>query len=247
VLEDAEADSEHEAGSREPSPRAGEGRRLGDSSHIGSSSAYQAGRAHLVGDGGSGLASLSPDQHHGTQGGSSLRRSIEIQETEADEGLPGYSVEDTVDYELSGGRMRSVVRSSPGMNDEGVDMDYDGPDTYQSQWGMVQQPPTWGFEQLGGQAGHQPPNSDADDMFADKGSVGSNDSTRVEGNTGSDVDEGFQDTPMWSDANTQDGTGMRSMRESAPPPMDRVTEVKVTAQEADDDDDFPIVEIPPPQ
>ena len=47
-----EADSEMTSGSRETSPPAGEGRRLGDSSHNGLSSAFATGQAHHVGDGG---------------------------------------------------------------------------------------------------------------------------------------------------------------------------------------------------
>jgi len=86
----------------------------------------------------------------------------------------------------------------------------------------------------------QPPNSDVDDMFgAERNS--SNDSTRVEGNAGSVAsDEGFQDTPMFSDANQDEGN-VRSMRESAPAP-DFVPAVAVT-QDVDDEDDLPVAEL----
>ena len=47
-----EADSEVQSDSREPSPPAGEGRRLGGSSHNGSSSAFAPDQARRVGDGG---------------------------------------------------------------------------------------------------------------------------------------------------------------------------------------------------
>ena len=232
-----EADSEAPAGSRDVSPMAGEGRRLGDSSHNGSSSAYQAGRVHLVGDGGSEHLSPNQDRLQGTQAGS-LQKSIETTQQCHDEDLPAYSVE----YELSGGQMQTMPKDSlsPPTPDEAVDMDYDDAATYHQQWGVVNEQ-SWSFNQLPNQSA-QPPNS-VDDMLADNRSVGSNDSTRVEGNAGSDIDEGYQDTPMFSDT-PQDDTQMRSMRESAPPPTEFVP-VKVSQE--DDDDDLPVHEIPAPE
>ena len=215
---------------------AGEGRRLGDSSHNGLSSAYPAGRVHLVGDGGS-LLNPSHGPHHETVEAGSLQKSIEtpttLRNSHDNEELPTYS---TV-YDLGTGQTTSfpldLVSPATPVTDEGVEMNYD------DQWGMVQEQ-GWSFNHLNNQ---QPPNSDADDMFgADRNSVGSNDSTRVEGNAGSvNSDEGYQDTPMFSDANVQDDAHVRSMRESAPAP----DYVPVT-QEADDDEDLPVVEIPPP-
>ncbi len=233
-----EADSEEPAGSRDPSPVAGEGRRLDDSSHIGSSSAYPVDRAHLVGDGGSAHHNQSQGQLRGTRPESLLRSIETIQQSNDEEELPAYA-----EHELSGGQMQPASKncSSPAIPDEAVDMEYDDGASYQQQWGMIREP-SWGFNHLSNQSAPHP-NSDVEDMFADK-SVRSNDSTRVEGNAESDVDEGYQDTPMFSDA-PQDDTQMRSMRESAPPPTEFVP-VKVS-QEMSDDEDLPVHEIPPPE
>jgi hypothetical protein len=222
-----EADSEIAAGSREPSPVTGEGRRLGDSSHNGSSSAYPVGRVHLVGDGGS-LLSPNQDRHQET---GSLQKSIETVSNSNDD-LPSYS-----EYEPTAHAIPIPTPSPPiPVGDEGVDMDYE-PGGY-GQWAMVREQ-SWGFNQLPAQS-MQPPNSDVDDMFgAERNS--SNDSTRVEGNAGSVAsDEGFQDTPMFSDANQDEGN-VRSMRESAPAP-DFVPAVAVT-QDVDDEDDLPVAEL----
>ena len=142
-----------------------------------------------------------------------------------------------VDYDMSG--MQSI-------GDEGIGDMYDTQGGYEQQWGPVMQStPTWGFEQLHNQS-QQPPNSDAGEMFADGArSAGSNDSTRVEGEPGSDVDEGFQDTPMFSDANPHDDSHLRSQRESAPPPTD-VPHINVPQPEDEDDENIPVHEIPPP-
>ncbi|KAK6381946.1 hypothetical protein LTS17_003831 [Exophiala oligosperma] len=59
---DAEADSEMPETSRDSSPVTGEGRRLGDSSHSGLSSAFAAGQAHHVGVGGSAMDEDNQDQ-----------------------------------------------------------------------------------------------------------------------------------------------------------------------------------------
>lgn len=231
-----DADSEGPPGSRDPSPVAGEGRRLGDSSHNGSSSAYQVDRAHLVGDGGSAHPIQSQGQLQGTRPGSLLKSIENTQQSNDDEELPSYA-----EYDLSGGQMIGPMPQGPPTPDEAVDMDYDAENTYQQQWGMVE--PSWSFQHLPNQYA-QHPNSDNEDMFADNKSIGSNDSTRVEGNPGSDVDEGYQDTPMFSDA-PQDDTQMRSVRESAPPPAEYVpVEIR---HDMDDDDDMPVVEIPPPE
>jgi hypothetical protein len=243
----AEADSDEPAGSREPSPVAGEGRRLGDSSHNGSSSAYPVGRAHLVGDGGS-LHIPNQGPRHGPE---SLQRSIETQRNSNDD-LPTYSVE----YSFDGGTMQTLPKDSmspptpPNENeDEAVDMDFDGA-TYTAQWGMVERGMVeqgWSFSNLQNQSA-QPPNSDADEMFGDADRNSSNDSTKVEGNAGSEVsDEGYEDTPMFSDANVADDAN-RGMRESAPPPMEdgpHAVNVEVMA-DGEDDEELPVVEIPPP-
>ena len=59
---DAEADSDMPENSRDSSPVTGEGRRLGDSSHSGLSSAFAVGQAHRVGVGGSAMEEDSQDQ-----------------------------------------------------------------------------------------------------------------------------------------------------------------------------------------
>jgi hypothetical protein len=240
LLENAEADSEMPAGSRDPSPVAGEGRRLGDFSQNLNGSSSASGRGHLVGDGGSGLIgpSLGPHRETVHQGGSSLRNSIETPENDDP---PIYAYEDTAMMSVP---KDSLSPATPEVEDQAIDMDYDQQGSYTDQWGMVE--PGWSFNRLNNQAA-QPPNSDADDMFAERASMGSNDSTRVEGNVGSDVDEGFEeDNPIFSDAHQED-IEMRTFRESAPAPdYDDLPAVTVS-QELDDDDELPVVEIPPPQ
>ena len=230
----AEVDSEA-AGSRETSPVAGEGRRLGDSSHNGSSSAYQVGRVRLVGEGGSGHLNPNQDRLQGTRLGN-LEKSNETSQRKHEEGPPAYSVE--------GPEPHALPNYSAVDRDEAVDMDYDDNNTsysYREQWGPVMEP-GWGFNNLNSAA--QPPNSAADDMFADNHSAGSNDSTKVVGSATSDMDEGYQDTPMFSDA-PQEDSQMRGMRESAPPPSEMMPVVRVT-QEVDSDEELPVHEILPP-
>ena len=210
--------------SRETSPHhasgSGEGQRLGDSSHNGSSSAYQVGQAHLVGDGGEDTVASRDQSLEMTAGGA--RRSIEAnqQMNDRDDDLPPPYGEV--------------------LPDEGVSMDYDTDANTQPVWEVD---PGWGWDHLektGGGGGIMrmvPPNSE--NRFGDKEETGSNDSTRVEG---SDVE--VDDAPVWSD-----GVSARGMRESAPPPQQVDTEMVsipiIRTEEVDDEDDeeLPVAEL----
>jgi hypothetical protein len=153
-----------------------------------------------------------------------------------------YAYEDTAIMSVTKG---SLSPATPEVEDPAIDMDYDQQGGYTEQWGMVEQ--GWSFSQLNNNQATQPPNSAADDMFGERASMGSNDSTRVEGNVGSDVDEGFEeDNPIFSDAHQED-VQMRTFRESAPAPdYDDLPSVTVS-QELDDDEELPVMEIPPPK
>lgn len=248
LLEDAttmdEVDSEalpqqHQQGSRDPSPVSGEGRRLGDSSHIGSSSASGAGQVHLVGDGGLGMQQrLTRDRTREEE--SPPKLTVTEAATSDDADLPGYTT-DPPPYD------------DQSMNvDEGLDLSF-----------PAQGPPlpwehsTWGFGNIGSQRMAAPSENE---MFGDRDS--SNDSTRVEGDLASSPhslagDDGDPlNDPMYSEALSHDDYGRRSLRESAPAPEmpglinelvdeDEDEDVDVGDDEADDDDDeeLPVMEL----
>jgi hypothetical protein len=232
----------------------GEGRRLGDSSHNGSSSALLAqgaGRVHRVGDGGSAAIRAGLSQGHG------LRNSIEMNDDD-DERLPDYAESQAVGaVRVNPLNINSVSGvPTPPAEDEAVDMEfaeYEVEHATVGQWAHVptqqEQVDGWSFDRLEKQPMNSPGRS-------------SNDSTRVEGNAGSEgsVDEGLgfgdveemeTDAAMFSDVHDASfgdgrsgGAMRRGIRESAPPPMEQ--EVEMVRGNEDSDDDLPVAEILPP-
>ena len=212
--QNAEADSENPPVSREPSPVTGEGRRLGDFSHNGSSSASAAGQGHRVGAG--GLATEEENQSQGLLAETeSLPRLIGPR---INEELPAYS------------EQANDVNHTMNL-DEGVDMEYgpSAPPLWEEQ--------DWAFSNMNAQSRVAAPSEDG--MFGEKGS--SNDSTRVEdaGSPNHSLlmdDSDGSDNPIYSEPVTNDEFGNRSMRESAPPP-------EVPGISNDDEDDLPVMEL----
>ena len=211
-----EVDSENPPASREPSPVTGEGRRLGDSSHNGSSSAFTAGQGHRVGAVGSAMEEENPS-HDLLVETASLPRLIG---PAVNDELPSYS-----EHEARG------MNQDDG--DEGIDMSYGT-----VPWAGG----NWSFDQINTRSRMVAPSEDG--MFGDNRS--SNDSTRVEGNIESpnhsllamdDVDE--VDNPIYSEPVTNEDYDNRSLRESAPPPeipgMPNISN--------DDEDDLPVMEL----
>ncbi|RMZ92033.1 hypothetical protein DV736_g726, partial [Chaetothyriales sp. CBS 134916] len=221
-----EADSD-QVESREVSP-AGEGRRLGGSSHIGSSSACQADPAHPVGGGGVGklrtnlLRDLTPDDdlpnHH---------QSIENDSLGPD--LPDYTEATSRHGQLS----------PP--EDEGLGaMDY-----YEQQdqaYGPLIAPlggeQSWGWDNIS--RPHN--NSEVDDEVFGADRNSSNSSTKA-ASRGSSVNESMAE--LDDAAHFSDDIGGRSMRESAPPPSDAYETVPLDPMIEDDDNDLPVVELRP--
>lgn len=191
---DAEADSEMPETSRDSSPVTGEGRRLGDSSHSGLSSAFAVGQVHHVGVDGSAMDEDNQDQDLLADNASQSRMIGPI--LPGDE-LPGYP------------------------EDEGVSMEYPF-----SQ-------PSWSFDRIGQT---QAPAPSEDGMFGDKGS--SNDSTRVEGDTGSPAPSlpALDEEPIFSEPISGEDFSSRATRESAPPP-------EIPGVMDDDEDDLPVQEL----
>ena len=213
------ADSESRPTSRDASP-SGEGPRLGDSSHNGSSGAFTAaGQVRHVGDGGS-----APMQIPGAyQEDENLERSNG--QVDDNDILPGY--EDT--------QMIGPQQLQPsGMDvdrDEAIDVSYPMPGHQTSPWDYV---PAWGFNALdSGRAALSqmtavPPgsldfNQDADPEDALFGN-GDGASMKAEGGNGSsagnisDPDESMRLVEDFDESAARPLIG-RSERESAPPPQ----------------------------
>jgi ubiquitin carboxyl-terminal hydrolase 4/11/15 len=255
ILEAAntKADSEEPAqkGSREPSPHSGEGRRLGDSSHNGSSSAFRAGQAHRVGDGGSAITKTMTTR--GMTGvlledGSPLK-SVEMTSND-DEELPPYS---------PNGMSQHFSRNMGEGLDEGIDTSMDNGPVYgpHASWHGVNS--GWSFESIKSlndetlnDTAAAPPGSPDEDLFQDTAS------TRVEGGD----DSGVRSPVDWLSEDEVDpqvhdlvdgfnGSG-RGMRESAPPPDGMEVDespipVFVVPPPLDDEDeDLPVHELLPP-
>lgn len=224
--DNVEADSENPQASREPSPVTGEGQRLDDSSHNGSSSAFKAGQGHRVGAGGSAMEEENPSR--GPQA-----------ETASLPRLIGPSIND----ELPSYSEHVSHNDAHGMNiddgDEGVDMTYGPSPAHQLPWGSGGD---WSFDQINTRSRMAAPSEDG--MFGDNRS--SNDSTRVEGNIGSPnhsllaMDDGDEvDNPIYSEPVINEDYGNRSMRESAPPP-----EIPgMSNMSNDEEDDLPVMEL----
>ena len=252
ILEVAEtaADSEdaQQHGSREPSPPSGEGRRLGDSSHNGSSSAFRAGQAHRVGDGGSAITKTVTTR--GMTGvlledGSPLK-SVELTSND-DEELPAYSSAD-----MSQHFTRNMGEGFE--HDEGIDTSMDS--------GPVYGPPApwhdsagWDFAKLKQPRASPDPDMQDEDLFQEHDDT---ESTKVEGGDDSGarspVDWPASDDEIDSHVRelTDDFNGpSRGLRESAPPPdgMDideKVPVFMVPPTTFDDDEDLEVAELMPP-
>ncbi|OAP59454.1 hypothetical protein AYL99_06752 [Fonsecaea erecta] len=246
---DAAADSELPQDSRDSSPMTGEGQRLGDSSHNGSSGAFPVGHGHRVGAGPGGSAQ--------EEGSRQARGLLAGTESPPNLTLPTAA--------SSGGEYEQppAYDIPPPEIDEGVGMDF--------QWSRQ----SWDFARLDGTettSQRAPANSEVEGVFGDKGS--SNDSTRVEGNDCSPVpsftdledDGSIHHDPSESDMalysseagrvlpHEEPGHG-RDARESAPPPDEIVSEVGTSGRgmsmpvtiivddDNDDIDDPPVMEL----
>lgn len=184
----AGADSDAAAGSRDSSPVAGEGRRLGDSSHNGLSSAYTAGPGHRVGADGSAAEEESQDRGL-LAGGESPPRLLGPL---ADDDLPPY--QDVPPY------------------DEGVVMEDNVP-VWQQTWGfdgLPTGPRVPAPSEDGGMFGEKGSSNDSTRVEGNAGSPAHS----LLGLDDADV----MDEPMYSESNTIEEYGRRNMRESAPPP-----------------------------
>lgn len=253
---DTTADSETAQDSRDSSPMTGEGRRLGDSSHNGLSSALQVGHGRRVGagPGGSGL-----------EEGNQRTRGL-LAATDSPPSLtlgPAASSGGEQDQDFPPGYDASAMDDS--MIDEGV---ADVGNVYH-RWQVHTQP--WSFQNL--PSTQRAPANSEDEMFGDNRS--SNDSTRVEGgeaspqpSLGSDLgDEGsIHHNPDDGDSGVYSSQTMpilhhedfmhgRGTRESAPPPDEvpsgiamsgRGMSLPVNMSVDDDDadvDDPPVMEL----
>ncbi|EXJ95222.1 ubiquitin thiolesterase [Capronia coronata CBS 617.96] len=184
-----EADSDAAAGSRESSPVAGEGRRLGDSSHNGLSSAYTAGRGHRVGADGSAAEEESQDRDLLAVGDSPPT----LLGPPADEDLPSY--QDALD-------------------DEAVAMEDNVPMWHQAEsWGfdgLPVGPRVPAPSEDGGMFGDKGSSNDSTRV---EGNAGSPAHSLL------DLDDADAlNDPIYSEANTLEDYGGRILRESAPPP-----------------------------
>ena len=225
------ADADSHPTSRDASP-SGEGPRLGDSSHNGSSSAFTvAGQVRHVGDGGS-VTMKMPGAYQEDE--SLGRPSVQ------DEALPGYE-----DSQFIGPLQPSHMDLD---RDEGIDVSYPPmQDHYTPPWN---DDPVWSFEGLnsGRAAPSQmmaaPPGSldfnhdgEADEGLFDNGDGAS---TKVEGGDGSsagqisDVDERMKSLDEVEESATSPLI-RRDERESAPPPH--------MIEGDDEEDELPVVEL----
>ncbi|RMZ82217.1 hypothetical protein DV738_g1753, partial [Chaetothyriales sp. CBS 135597] len=239
-----EADSEQQAESRETSP-AGEDRRLGGSSHNGSSSAYPVDPAHPVGGGGLAklptnlIRDLTPDDDLPSQ------QSIENDGLLLGPHLPDYT-EATSQH---GGPLSPPEDEALGGMDFDQHQHQDPTAAYGPLIGPLGGEQSWGW----GNINRRPHNNSEvdDDVFGpDRNS--SNSSTKAAGSRGSSVNESMidldDDTAQFSD----EIIGPRNLRESAPPPPSGVGVGVGDAYETvpldpmiedDDDNDLPVVEL----
>lgn len=227
------ADSDSRPTSRDASP-SGEGPRLGDSSHNGSSSAFTAaGQVRHVGDGGSALMQI-PGAYHEDE-------SLGRPNVPDDDILPGYEENPFIGPQQLEQSHMDLDR------DEAIDVSYQMHGHQTPPWEDV---PGWAFSGLGsGRAAPSqmmavPPgsldfNQDADgdeDLFEN----GDGASTKVEGGDGSsagnisDVDERMKSVDEPSESAVSPLI-RRSERESAPPPH--------MIEGDEDEDDLPVVEL----
>lgn len=248
----ADSEETQQHGSREPSPQSGEGRRLGDSSHNGSSSAFRAGQAHRVGDGGSAITKTMTSR--GTAGvlledGSPLK-SVEMTNNDDDE-LPPYN-----SASPNGMSQHFTRNMSEGFeHDEGIDTSMDNAPIYGPRAPWQQHNHGWSFGSIK-QIGLVPPGSPDPDM-QDEDLFHDTASTKVEGGD----DSGARSPVDWPASDDEIDSHVhelvdnfnrpgRGLRESAPPPdgMDldeKVPHFVVPADPLldDDEEDLPVMEL----
>lgn len=236
-----------ESESRETSP-SGEGLRLGDSSHIGLSSAFLAGQAHRVGDGGPAINRQIANPGAVLEGGRPAIPRVQIDEID-DAILPAYD-----EMPIHGPQALPPIQSMEMDEDEGVDILY-GPT---QPWNN----PTWSFDRnlesftSGRSAPSQmiavPPASldfnqgEEEDLFENAEHDGA--STKAEGGDGSsmsDADERMNDLePLDDFIDTPLLPGSRGHRAGAPPPLAAHDgNPNHNNDDDDDDDDMPVVEL----
>jgi ubiquitin carboxyl-terminal hydrolase 4/11/15 len=227
------ADPDSRPTSREASP-SGEGPRLGDSSHNGSSSAFTApDQVRHVGDGGSAPMQI-PGAYHADE-------SLGRPNLQDDDILPGYEDTQFIGPQPLEPSHMDIDR------DEGIDVSFPMHDHQTPPWEDV---PAWGFSALGsGRAAPSqmlavPPGSldfnhdtDADEDLFENGDGAS---TKVEGGDGSsagnmsDVDERMKSIEEHGESAVSPLI-RRSERESAPPPH--------MIEGNEDEDELPVVEL----
>lgn len=243
----ADSEEAQQQGSRDPSPQSGEGRRLGDSSHNGSSSAFRAGQAHRVGDGGSAITRSVTTR--GTTGalpedGSPLNSVEQISNHDGE--LPGYG-----ESSPNGLSQHFTRNMSEGFeHDEGIDTSMDSAPVYgpTASWHNS----GWAFSHLKQHRASPEPDAADEDLFHETAS------TRVEGGDGS----GAGSPVDWPASDEELDSGVRDlvdfnahgrgMRESAPPPdameVDDVLPHFVVPPDVpgDDEEDLEVAELLPP-
>jgi ubiquitin carboxyl-terminal hydrolase 4/11/15 len=232
------ADSDSRPASRDASP-SGEGPRLGDSSHNGSSSAFTAaGQVRHVGDGGSAPMQI-PGAYHGDE---SLGR-LNVPD---DDVLPGYEEAQFIGPQQLGQSHMDLDR------DEAIDVSYQMHGHQTPPWDDI---PGWGFNGLGsGRAAPSqvmavPPgsldlNRDADaeeDLFEN----GDGASLKVQAGDGSSAGNMSDNDERMKSLDEPDESALsplirRNERESAPPPHmiecdEEVDESPVVDVRIDDD------------
>jgi hypothetical protein len=244
---DLALDAEQPQDSRDTSPVAGEGRRLGGSSLNGSSSALQVGHGR-EGAGPVGLAHGGSQQTHGLSVGTdsprNLSQGLAANSSGERDPPPAYSDNDSAIGDIDAAAMMS-----------------------QNAWPRE----AWSFDNLTTQ--RAPANSETG-IYGDNRSLGSNDSTRAEGgderspffdvedDAGSihhEVDQPIHSEDMEPEPimHIEDFNGHRSIRESAPPPdhfaglsAGRGMSMPVGGHDStmdidDDNDDPPVMELHP--
>ena len=228
-------DSDSRPTSRDASP-SGEGPRLGDSSHNGSSSAFTAaGQVRHVGDGGSAPMQI-PGAYHEDE-------SLGIPSVQDDEVLPGY--EESQQF-IGPQQLQSTQMDLD--RDEAIDVSYPVHGHHTPPW---EDAPGWGWRGLGsGRAAPSqmmavPPGSldfnhdaDAEEELFENGDGAS---TKAEGGDGSsagnisDPDETMKSLEEL-DESAASPLIRRSERESAPPPH-------VIEGDDEEEDELPVVEL----
>ncbi len=230
------ADSEAPQDSRDSSPVTGEGRRLGDSSHNGLSSALQVGHGHRVGAGPAGSGLGGSQQTRGLLAGTGSPPSLSLGPAAnrgGDETLPDYeeaAIEDDVDEGVAdlwtpAWSFDNLPLQQPTNSVQGdlFHDDHSSNDSTRVEGGEASSPPS-NFGSEGGSIHHNPEESDTPHYSSQAGPI----------------------------MHHEDFMQGRGARESAPPPDEIPIElgsgcgmsmpVDISMNDGDDDDP-PVVEI----